>query len=142
MKKTIKTDNIVSVFRAINQAKLSKLDTAEKFAVIKAARAIKPTAANFDDFVKDAREKLEPDNFAEIQEKMNDFNKLTDNEKNEVNSVVTKLNQDLQKCAEDELNKEVEIEIEALSDEIISKLADSNDFTVETILMIQDVLGV
>ena len=54
----MKTIEITNIFAVLNEAKLTKMEDADKFKVIKALRAIKPIAKGYEDFVEDAKNKL------------------------------------------------------------------------------------
>ena len=57
-KKEMTTNTVLSVYKLLNDSKLTKMEDKDKFIVIKAVRKLKPIAADFDDFQKDAQEKL------------------------------------------------------------------------------------
>ena len=48
----MKTSKIVSVYKTMNDSKLTKMEDADKFKVIKALRAIKPISEGYEEFVK------------------------------------------------------------------------------------------
>lgn len=131
------TDQIVSAYNLINNAKLSKMDDSEKFALIKIVRQLKKTSVDFEDFLNDAQEKLKPENFDAIAAKMKLKEKLTTEE----SATVSKFNNDVSDCLKDELEKEVELTFEPLSEEALGRFIASNDFSVNEILAISDVIG-
>ena len=57
----MKTSKIVSVYKTMNDSKLTKMEDADKFKVIKALRAIKPISEGYEEFVKLTHEKLKDD---------------------------------------------------------------------------------
>lgn len=131
------TDQIVTAFRLINNAKLTKMETAERFALIKAMRQLKKVATEFDDFLKDAQDKLKPENFDTIMEKYQSKQELTSEEIVAFN----KYNKNVSDCLKDELDKEIELTFEPLTEESLGRLIESNDYTVNDIMVIEDVLG-
>lgn len=135
VKKT--TNDIVTAYRQINNAKLTKMEDAEKFALIKIVRQLKKVSTDFDDFLKDAQEKLKPDEFDKIVEKVQGKKELSPEEKAKLN----KYNKDVAECLSEELEKEVELDFEPLSSESLGHFIASNDFSLNDILIIGDVVG-
>lgn len=140
MKKLIKTETIVMAHNALKGAKLTKMEDAEKFAAIKAARALKPAAEDFSGLVEDAKEKLKPEGWDELKEKAGRFKSLPEEEKTAVNADLTAYNRRVEDCVKDELAKEREVEIAPLSEEAFGRLLSSNDFEMQTIMALQDAL--
>lgn len=136
-KKVVKADNVISAYRIINDAKLGKMEDAEKFALIKAVRQLKKTATDFDDFLKDAQGKLKPDGLETIAAKMQAKEELTPEE----SAKVSKYNQDVANCVKDELDKDVELTFAPLSEDALGRLIASNDFSVSEILIFSEVIG-
>lgn len=138
-KATVKrtTDQIVASYRLINNAKLTKMEDAEKFALIKAARKLKKTATDFEDALKDTQERLKPEGFDAIAGKMQARQDLTPEE----SAKVGKYNTDVTACLKDELDREVELEFEPLSEDALERFIASNDFSVAEIMAISDVIG-
>lgn len=134
---TKKVNDIVTAHRLINTAKLGKMEDAEKYAIIKVARHIKKVGTDFDDFLKDAQEKLKPEGFDRIVGKLQGKEKLTDAEQEAFN----KYNKDVSECLRDELEKEVELDFEPLSEETVGRFIASNDFSMGEIFAIVDVIG-
>lgn len=135
-KKTV--NDIVTVYRLLNSAKVGKMEDADKIALIKAIRQFKKTGVDFDDFLKDAQERLKPENFDVISKKMEEHKELTLEE----SVALGKYNKAVQACIDGEIKKEVELDFEPLSDEAINKLVASNDFSAGDIMSIFDMLGV
>ncbi|MDE7440641.1 MAG: hypothetical protein K2M69_00535 [Muribaculaceae bacterium] len=130
------TDQIVTAYRLLNNAKLSKMEDAEKFAVIKIARKLRKASADFDELVKDAQERLKPDNFDIIASKMQANKELTPEE----SAAVEKYNRDITACVREELEKEVEPDFEPISEEAFGRLIASNDFSTAEVIAIDDVI--
>ena len=140
MEKTVTTENIVIAYNSLKGAKLTRLDTAEKFTAIRAMRVLKPVAASLQGFIKDAREKLRPEGFDIIERKASAFDSLSDEEKREVNAVISTYNADVARCISEEASKEHTIDFEPMTEETFGRLLDSNDLDMSTILVLQDVL--
>lgn len=130
-------NDIVTAFRLINPAKLTKMETAERFALILAIRQLKKVANDFDDFFKDVQEKMKPEGFDAITEKMQARKELTAEE----SAVWNKYQKDINESLKDELEKEIELDFEPLGKDTMEHFIDSNDFSVSDILAIEDVIG-
>lgn len=143
----MKTINIVSAYRVINVAKLSKMEDADKYKVIKAIREMKPIAEQFDSFVSDARERLKPEDFDEMQKKAVKWQEegenttLTMEERIELNHHFEEYNEKVQECVREESEKEIELKFARLSEEAFCKLMGSNpDWDVKTTVQVEEVL--
>ena len=51
----MKTIEITNIYAVLNEAKLTKMEDADKFKVIKALRVIKPIAKGYEDFIEEAK---------------------------------------------------------------------------------------
>lgn len=131
------TNDIVTAYRLINTAKLGKMEDAEKFAIIKAVRQLKKVGTDFDDFLKDAQERLKPEGFDKIVGKIQSKEELASDEQ----SALDKYNKDVAECLSEELGKEIELDFEPLSEEAVGRFIASNDFNVSEILAVSDVIG-
>ncbi len=136
-KVAIKVNDAVTAFRLVNPAKLTKMETAERFAVILATRQLKKVSEDFEGLLKDAQEKLKPEGFDAIVEKVQGKKELTPSEQDALN----KYNQDVSDCVKSELDKYVELDFAPLGKEAMERFIDSNDFTIEQIIAVMDVLG-
>lgn len=140
MEKAVTTENIVIAYNSLKGAKLTRLDTSEKFTAIKAMRVLKPVAASLQGFIEDAREKLRPEGFDIIERKASAFDSLSDEEKREVNAAINTYNADVARCISEEASKEHTLDFEPMTEETFGRLLDSNDLDMSTILVLQDVL--
>lgn len=142
-KKTIKTADAVSVYNVLKGLHISKLVKEDQFAVLRAARALKPIAVAFEDFVKDAQGRLKPENFAKMEERRERFETLSDDEKRELNRFYLSYQKDVDDCVRPELESEKEIDVfSPLSEEALSGIASANEnLDVQTLMLIEDVCG-
>jgi hypothetical protein len=62
----MKTIDIKNAYNLINTAKLTKLSSTDKFKVIKAIRVLKQIAIDFEEFQKDAMERLKGEEHDDI----------------------------------------------------------------------------
>lgn len=142
-KKKVKTADAVSAYNSIKALKIGKLPKEEQFKVLRAARILKPIAAGFEDFVKDAQERLKPDDFADIADKSQRFAELTDEEKIAVNKAAAAYQRDVDECVRPEFESEKEVAwFEPLSEDSFAQIASENESVdVQTLLALQDILG-
>lgn len=145
MKKTFKTEKVLTIYGIINKAKYTKMDDADKVKVWKIARAMKPVATKFEDDSKDAAEKLRPtEDFAERLQKAQDYERMI----KDANADMSKLPmgaaeygefikefQNYNKLVGDAVkefaDKEVELEYDALTEDAFGKLMASNEWTFD-----------
>lgn len=148
----MKTIAITNVYAILNEAKLTKMEDADKFKVIKALRVIKPIAKGYEDFVEDAKNKLKDEKYEDMSNKAHDWNKANQNKKRSsltdadiaeleaINEYFVGYNKRIETCLKEEAEKEVEVEFEKLSEDAFCKLVSSNDWTCSQILSLSDVI--
>ena len=149
----MKTIEITNIYVVLNEAKLTKMDDADKFKVIKILRVIKPVAKGYEDFVEDVKNKLKADDHDKMTEKAQAWNKdnqgkkvneLTQEQIDELNTINTyfaEYNKRVENCLKEESEKEVELTIDKLSEEAFSKLVASNDWTCGQIMALSDAVA-
>jgi hypothetical protein len=145
MKRKEKTSVILRVYNVISKAKYGKMDDADKIKLWKIARTIKPIATQFDEDSKSAAEKLQPtDDFQERLQKAQEFERMRNTNEDMSNSPMgaaeynkfigefQKYNKLVNDAVKEFADKEVEVDIECISEDAFSKLIASNsDWTVE-----------
>lgn len=133
MKVSVK--KIVDAYKLLGEAKVTKLEDADKIKVLKARKAMRVIADDFDAFLKDAQDKFKPEGWEETQKKLAQWQEegekttLSEDERNSINKALIAYQTSIDKAIKDELNKEVEIEIEKLSEGSDIKLMSANDWT-------------
>lgn len=132
----VKTQSAVEAFRIINSAKLTKMETSERYAMIIITRQLKKVKDEYDAIIKDAQEKFKPEGFDEIASKVQSNAKLSPSER----AVLQKFNNEMEECVNTAHEKEVELEIEPLGKEAFEHFLDSNDFKTGEILVIEDLV--
>lgn len=142
----MKTKDVVTVYKLINESKLSKMEDAGKFKMIKIMRAMKPVATSFEDFQKDAQEKLKDEDFEGMQKRAEALQQNQNNadpkEFKEVNAYYEKYYKALNDCLNPELEKENDFEYEKLTEEEMGKYLASNDFKMDEIMKIEEAICV
>lgn len=149
----MKTIEIVNAYNALNGAKLAKMEDKEKFTLIKAMKVLKPIKNDYEDFVKDAREKLKGDNHEDMVKRVEewrtkhndtkpgDFTPAELKELNEINTYFNDYNKKVEECVKEEADKEVTPEYARLTEDAFGRLlASNNDWDVEKSLMVSEVL--
>lgn len=151
MKKNITIERVINVYKALDGAKMSKLETPDRYLLIRALRPMRRIDADFAEFREDAVKRLRPDNYDDIAAKVNKFNTLKTVQEREaaIEDTATrealeanyKFNTEVSECVKDELAKEVELEFAPLSEDAFGKLMESNpDWALGLIAEIEDVL--
>lgn len=144
MKASIK--NIVSAYKTLGDAKVTKLEESEVIKVVKARKAMRPIADDFDAFLKDCQEKFKPEDWDEVQEKVAQWQKegenttLTEAERVELNKAVIGYQKKVDGAVKDELAREVELNIESLKEESATKLLVENGWELKKLDEIEVVL--
>ena len=150
----MKTIDIVNAYNVLNAAKLAKMQDTDKFTVIRAMRALKPIQTDYEAAVRDAQERLKPEDFDDLQKKAADWNathkdkKLTDLTPEErttldgINAAYRDYTEKVEQCVRDLAETERELTYTRLSEEALGKLLESNpDWKMQEILAVADVLG-
>lgn len=141
-KKTLRTSDIITVYNALRSAKITRLDKTGQFTVIRAVRALKPVATAFEDFLKDAQERLRPEGYDKMMERYRIIESLPPVEQIEAAAPVEAYQKTISECIQPELDKMREVDtFKGFSEDVLSKLASENEISVNTIMLIEDVCG-
>lgn len=141
-----KVKNIVEAYKVLGEAKVTKLEESEVIKVVKARKAMRPIADDFESFLKDVQEKFKPENWESIQKKVAQWQKegettsLTEEERIEINKTLASYQNSINKALNDELEREVEINIETLKEESATKLLTENGWELKKLDEIEVVL--
>lgn len=142
----MKTSTVIEVYKALKEAKLTKMESKEKFQVIKIMRAVKPVAEEWDAFIATVDEKLRGEGHEEMAAKIQQWQKegeqttLTEEERREVNAYIMRYNREREELLHSELAKEVEVKFEPLTEEAFERFLDSNDMTVEVLGLLSEAI--
>ena len=152
--KDMKVIDIVNAYNVLNAAKLAKMQDADKFTVIRAMRALKPIQTDYEAAVKDAQERLKPEDFDALQKKAADWNathkdkKLTDLTPEEratldgINAAYRDYTAKVEECVKDLAEKEVSASYARLTEEAFGKLLEGNpEWDAGTAMLLMDVLA-
>lgn len=139
-----KVKDVVSAYKVLGDAKVVKLEESEVIKVVKARKAMRPIADEYDAFLKDCQEKFKPEGWDEIQKKLQQWQQegenttLTEAERIELNKAVIGYQKKIDAALKDELKREVELNIEPLKEESATKMLVENGWEVRVL----DELGV
>lgn len=131
----MKLKQILAAYSRIENATATKLKEDDVIKLLKARKAMRPYVNEYKDFLKDAQDKFKPENWAEIERKIEQWKQegdrttLTEEERIEINKVGSEYDKKVQSAVKDELEKEVEIEFEKLSENADTKLMIENRWT-------------
>lgn len=150
----MKTIDIVNAYNVLNAAKLTKLADADKFTVIRAMRQLKPVYTGYEEAVKDAQERLKPEDFDALQKRAADWNathkdkKLSDLTPEErttlegINTAFRDYTEKVEQCVRDIAETEKTLDYTRLTQDAFGKLLESNpEWKMQEILGVADVLG-
>lgn len=144
IKVTIK--QIVDCYKALNKTKANKLEESEKIKILNARKAMRPIYESFEAFLKDTQEMFKPEDWEEIQKKVQQWGQegenttLTASEKNLLNEALIKYEKSVSSAIEEELTKEVELDIEKLKENSDIKLMSENDWDFGRLSLIEIIL--
>lgn len=127
----MKLIELVACYKALGEAKVTKLEEGEVVKVVKARKAMRPFAEEYDAFLKDCQEKFKPENFEDIQSKVQKWNELSDEEKVETNKALAEYQTKINEAVKAELEKEVEVSVEKLSENSATKILLENGWELK-----------
>ena len=132
MKIKVSVKQAVAAYNTLGESTVHTLEDAEIIKVVKARKALRPTHDEYDSYMKDCQEKFKPENWDKIQKDLQkwqqegDKTTLSEEDKFAINKALNEYNQKLGKAAEEELKKEVEINIEKFAEGTDVKLLKEN----------------
>ena len=127
-----KIKQIVSAYKVLGEAKVTKLEESEVVKIVKARKAMRTVSEDFEAFLKDCQDKFKPENWDELQGKLQQWQQegekttLTEDERKAINKALVDYQKKIDSAVSDELNREVELEIEVLKAESQTKLLQEN----------------
>lgn len=140
----------VRAYRALNDAKLNKMEAGEQIALVKALRPIRTVAEEYDSFLKESVKKLAPEGWEETQQLLATVDSLSGDELKAkladpkvAEAVKTRIeyNDKVLTLDREEAAKETDLDFTALSDEALGRLFAGNEFTASQCMEIADILG-
>lgn len=148
--KTIKTEQALSAYRMLSNAKYNMMEDSDKIKIFKITRAIKPIATAFDEAGKEAAEKMKFDGFdeqlrnAQLYEQAKKDNSeelpMTESDYKEFIKKLIEYNNLVKSTIKELGDKEETIDVELLNEDSLGKLMASNDWTMEQVMAISDIV--
>lgn len=142
----VTTEKIVGAYSILADAKITKMEDADKYKVIKMLRSLRGVALAFEEFRQDAVTRLRGEEHEKMVELADQWRRegekttLTEDERRGVNMYFAEYNRKVEECLRDEADKENDLEFEVLTEEAFGKLVASNDWTVRQIMEVEEVL--
>lgn len=138
--KKLKVSEIAAVNAALKAANMNKGDVSAKLALVDAIMATKSVADGYNDLVSVTREKLQPEDFAEMQHRAQKKD-LTQREIVELNRYFFEYEKSVEDAVKDEADKEVEVNIKPWTNEQFTALLESNSgYTGAHMVMLYEIL--
>lgn len=138
--KKLKVSEIAAINAALKAANMNKGDVSAKLALVDAIMATKSVAEGYNDLVSVTREKLQPEDFVEMQQRAQKKD-LTQREIVELNRYFFEYEKSVEDAVKDEADKEVEVNIKPWTNEQFAALLESNSgYTGAQMMMLYEVL--
>lgn len=144
MKVTVK--QIVSAYKVLGEAKVSKLEELEVVKIVKARKVMRSIAEDYEAFLKDVQEKFKPENWDEIQQKVQQWQKegedttLSESERIKINKAIIDYTNKVNAAVKEELDREIEINIETIKEDSSTKLLVENNWELKKLDEIEIIL--
>ena len=152
MIKKTKAENVAQVYNILNAAKYSKLNDDERIALWKITRAMKPVALKLKDDIQDAAQHMKPSGdfdqrltiarqYEQAQRDGKEFDKLSKKDYDAFIQEWRDYSKLVDTAVKEFADEEVEIDIEPITEETLSRLMASNDsWTMENAVIISDMI--
>ena len=127
----MKLREIVICYKTLGEAKVTKLSDADVVKIVKARKAMRPIADDFEAFLKDCQEKFKPEDWDKVQEKVQKWSELSEEEKLACNKVIIAYQKKLDEALVEEQDKDGELTLEKLDEGAESKLLLENGWEVK-----------
>ena len=129
----MKLKEIVNTYNLLGEAKVMNLNEQEVLSIVIARKKMRKIVIEYNDYLKDVQDKVRPDNFDELVTKFQNWDSLAKEEQKEINIQIKAYEAKVNSLIKDELNKEIDIEIEPLSEECLAKLIKMNGWSMNKI---------
>lgn len=144
MKVTVK--QVVECYNVLDKAKATKLEVADVIKILDARKAMRPTATDYEAFLKDCQEKLKPEDWDNIQKDLQQWQNegenttLSEERRIELNKAVIGYQNNINQALKSELEREIELDIEPLSKEARAKLMVENGWSMAEYDIVENIL--
>lgn len=127
----MKLKELIAAYKALGEAKVTKLEASEVLKIVKARKTMRPFAEEYEAFLKDCQEKFKPVTWDEVQAKAQKWDTLTDDEKKDLNIVLMEYNNKINSAILEEIEKEVEVSVEKLNEDSLTNILQENGWEVK-----------
>lgn len=127
----MKVKEIVSAYKALGEAKVNNLEESEIIKILKSRKTMRSIAEEFNEFLKEVQDKFKPENFEEVQLKLQNWAELSDEDKVKITNILKEYESKVNIVVKDELEKEIELELEKINENSISKLLKNNEWPIQ-----------
>lgn len=135
------TSHILGFLRLFATASLSNMKTAERNSLILAIRRLRKIEKEWNELFKEAKAKLAPEGWDEIEKLQQKGDDLTDGERKRVADAIAEYDKAIEECMKPEFDREHEVEFPGLTEGSVERLVDSNpQWKVADILEAYDTL--
>lgn len=130
----MKVKEIVNAYKVLGEAKVSNLEESEIKKIVLNRKAMRNIVEEFEAFLKDCQEKFKPENWDELQSKIQQWQQegdkttLSEEERIAINKTIIEYQVKINNAIKEEENRIVEINVEKLSEESITRLLKHNDW--------------
>lgn len=144
MKATVK--QVVECYNLLDKTKVTKLDVADVIKILDARKAMRPTANDYEAFLKDCQEKFKPEDWDDIQKDLQQWQQegestsLSEERRIELNKAIIVYQKNMNEALKGELSREIELSVESLSKETRAKLMVENGWSVSELEIVEIVL--
>ena len=141
-----KIKQIIEAYKLLGEAKVTKLEESEVIKIVKARKAMRPIADEFEAFLQDCQDKFKPGNWDSIQSDLQQWQKegekttLSEERRIEINKAIIGYQGSIDKAMKDELDKEVELNIETLKEDSATKMLVENGWEIGKLDLIEILL--
>lgn len=135
MKTTLR--KVVEAYRALGDAKVTKLDNGEVLKVVKGRKVMRAVAEDYEAFLKDVTEKMKPEGWDELVadarkwEQEGEKTTIGEVRRKEVNRALVDYQMKVDAAVKGELEREVEVDIEKLTEDSLTKILIENGWEVK-----------
>ena len=126
----MKQKEIIEAYKLLGEANIKTLEDKDAVVIIKNRMAMRPHAEAYDALLKDAQEKLKPENLEAMQEKTQGWDKLSNEERRSVNEFFRAYQEKIDAVCIPELEKDIECSIEKIPLDAGMKLLKENGWPV------------
>lgn len=130
----MKLSQIVSAYKTLGDTKVSKLEETEIIKIVKARKEMRKYVEEYEAFLKDCQDKFKPENWNTVLEKVQkwqqegDNTTLTESERVEINKALVTYQRRIDTAIKEELEKEINITIDKLKEDSLTKLLIENNW--------------